>query len=84
MLRKNAIRIFIAGATGAAGKRLVPLLAAKGHQVTVMARKPDSVPMLRNAGVVGFVAPVTSRLSANCNGRCRSWREGFRAELVGS
>jgi uncharacterized protein YbjT (DUF2867 family) len=52
VLRKNAIRIFIAGATGAAGKRLVPLLAAKGHQVTVMARKPDSVPMLRNAGVV--------------------------------
>ncbi len=77
------MRIFVAGATGAVGKRHVPLLVAKGHQVTAMTRKPDSVPMLRNAGVVGFAAPVTPRLSANSNGN-PAIVPGRKAELVGS
>lgn len=33
------MRIFIAGATGAIGRRLVPLLVAEGHQVTALTRR---------------------------------------------
>ncbi|TCC10490.1 NAD-dependent epimerase/dehydratase family protein [Kribbella soli] len=33
------MRIFIAGATGAVGRRLVPLLAAEGHHVTALSRR---------------------------------------------
>ncbi len=33
------MRIFVAGATGVIGRRLVPLLTAAGHEVTGMARK---------------------------------------------
>jgi len=32
------MRVFIAGATGAIGRELVPLLAERGHQVTAMSR----------------------------------------------
>lgn len=32
------MRVFIAGATGAIGRELVPLLAGRGHQVTAMSR----------------------------------------------
>ncbi|GAA1161021.1 NAD(P)-dependent oxidoreductase [Kribbella jejuensis] len=33
------MRIFIAGATGVIGRRLVPLLLAQGHQVTALSRR---------------------------------------------
>lgn len=38
-------RIFLAGATGAVGRRLVPLLVAAGHQVTALTRKPRDLPV---------------------------------------
>src|SRR4029450_14153549 len=34
------MRIFVAGATGALGRRLLPLLIDRGHQVTAMTRRP--------------------------------------------
>jgi nucleoside-diphosphate-sugar epimerase len=38
------MRIFVAGATGAVGKRLVPLLVERGHEVTGMTRsRPEIV-----------------------------------------
>ena len=39
--REEAMRIFVAGGTGAVGSRLVPLLAAKGHTVVATTRSPD-------------------------------------------
>ena len=44
------MRIFIAGATGAIGRQLVPLLLAAGHQVTGTSRTEAGVDRLRGGG----------------------------------
>ncbi|MCW1916578.1 NAD(P)-dependent oxidoreductase [Luteolibacter sp. GHJ8] len=49
-------RIFIAGASGAVGRRLCPMLVADGYEVTGMTRSPDKVPMLHELGVQPVVA----------------------------
>ena len=43
-------RIFIIGATGGVGHRLVPLLIAAGHEVTALHRKPEQADSLRAMG----------------------------------
>jgi len=45
------VRIFFAGANGAIGRRLTPLLIAAGHQVTGMTRNPASARALEAAGI---------------------------------
>jgi nucleoside-diphosphate-sugar epimerase len=52
------MRIFIAGATGAVGKRLVPMLVASGHEVTGMTRSAAKAQSLRAAGAEPVVADV--------------------------
>jgi uncharacterized protein YbjT (DUF2867 family) len=42
------VRVFVAGATGVIGLRLVPLLVADGHVVAGMTRSPDKVEALRS------------------------------------
>lgn len=49
-------RIFIAGASGAVGRRLCLMLVADGYEVTGMTRSPDKVPMLHELGVQPVVA----------------------------
>ena len=44
------MRIFVAGAAGAIGMRLVPQLVARGHQVTASTRNPGKVDRLRAIG----------------------------------
>ncbi|MDP9443586.1 MAG: NAD(P)H-binding protein, partial [Actinomycetota bacterium] len=44
------MRIFLAGATGVIGMRLVPRLVALGHEVAGMTRSPNKVPSLRAFG----------------------------------
>jgi 2-alkyl-3-oxoalkanoate reductase len=44
------MRIFVAGATGAIGRRLVPQLAARGHSVAATTRTAEKVDMLRSLG----------------------------------
>jgi nucleoside-diphosphate-sugar epimerase len=41
------MRVFVAGATGVIGRRLVPLLIADGHQVTGMVRSPQRIDAVR-------------------------------------
>ena len=55
------MRIFVAGATGALGRRLVPLLVANGHQVTAMTRSPGKAAGLRAAGAEPVVADAFDR-----------------------
>jgi len=52
------MRIFLAGATGAVGRRLTPILLAAGHQVTGTTRSPDAARKLENAGVRAVVVDV--------------------------
>jgi 2-alkyl-3-oxoalkanoate reductase len=49
------MRVFIAGAGGAIGRRLVPLLVARGHEVTASTRSADKADALAAAGA----RPVT-------------------------
>ena len=44
------MRIFVAGASGVIGVRLVPLLVAAGHAVAAMTRSPRKVETLRDLG----------------------------------
>jgi nucleoside-diphosphate-sugar epimerase len=50
------MRVFLAGATGAIGTRLIPQLLAAGHQVTGMTRSEERVAALREQGADGLVA----------------------------
>jgi nucleoside-diphosphate-sugar epimerase len=50
------MKVFIAGATGAIGARLVPLLVADGHEVAAMTRTPDKQPALRALGAEPVLA----------------------------
>src|SRR5947209_16620102 len=52
------MRIFIAGATGVIGARLVPLLVAAGHEVTGMTRSPEKVGLLSDLGAQPVVCDV--------------------------
>jgi nucleoside-diphosphate-sugar epimerase len=50
------MRIFVAGATGAVGRALVPALVAAGHSVTGMTRSPEKAGAIRRAGAEPVVA----------------------------
>jgi len=50
------MRLFLAGATGAIGKQLVPRLVAAGHEVHGMTRSESKKAMLRDLGAVPVVA----------------------------
>lgn len=49
------MKIFLAGATGAIGKRLVPLLVSAGHHITATTHTPDKVSALRAQGADSVV-----------------------------
>lgn len=51
-------RIFLAGATGAIGMRLIPLLIDSGYEVTGTTRNPDKTDMLEQAGVETVIVDV--------------------------
>jgi len=52
------MRIFLAGASGVIGIRLVPLLLAGGHQVGAMTRSPGKTERLRSMGAEPIVCDV--------------------------
>jgi nucleoside-diphosphate-sugar epimerase len=55
------MRVFVAGATGAVGQHLVPLLVAAGHEVTATTRKPGNVERLRAQGAEPVVVDGLDR-----------------------
>jgi nucleoside-diphosphate-sugar epimerase len=52
------MRVFLAGATGAIGRRLVPLLLRAGHEITGTTRSADKAMELERAGVSPAVLDV--------------------------
>lgn len=52
------MRIFLAGASGAIGRRLVPLLLRAGHAVTGTTRSAENAKLLEGAGVTPAVLDV--------------------------
>jgi 2-alkyl-3-oxoalkanoate reductase len=44
------MKVFVTGATGVVGRRLVPLLVQAGHEVTAVARTPEKAAGLQKAG----------------------------------
>jgi 2-alkyl-3-oxoalkanoate reductase len=55
------MRIFLAGATGAVGQSLLPLLMDAGHQVVGMTRSKDKAERLRAAGAEPVIADGLDR-----------------------
>ncbi|WP_089177499.1 NAD(P)-dependent oxidoreductase [Bosea sp. AS-1] len=55
------MRIFVAGATGAVGRSLVPRLVAKGHSVAGLTRSPAKSGFLRELGAEPVVADALDR-----------------------
>jgi 2-alkyl-3-oxoalkanoate reductase len=55
------MRVFLAGATGAIGKPLIPMLLAAGHQVVAMTRSPRKADQLKAGGAVPAVADALDR-----------------------
>lgn len=55
------MRVFLAGATGAIGRQLLPLLLADGHQVTGLTRSRQRAQALKAAGAEPAVADALDR-----------------------
>ncbi len=55
------MRVFLAGATGAIGRRLVPLLVERGHHVFAITRDPERSKTLASSGVTATVCDVFDR-----------------------
>jgi nucleoside-diphosphate-sugar epimerase len=49
------MRVFVAGGTGVIGRRLVPQLVARGHQVTATTTSPGKLGLLAQLGAEGMV-----------------------------
>jgi nucleoside-diphosphate-sugar epimerase len=60
--RRDRVRIFLAGASGAIGRRLTPLLLAAGHEVTGSTRQADTARQLNAAGIHAVVVDVFDAL----------------------
>ena len=55
------MKVFVAGATGAIGKQLVPMLVERGHEVTGMTRTPAKADLIRSLGARPMVADGLDR-----------------------
>src|SRR5882724_9396555 len=55
------MRIFLAGATGALGKRLAPLLVSDGHHVVAMTKTPAKTGQLQAMGAEPVLADALDR-----------------------
>ncbi len=55
------MRVFVAGATGAVGRRLVPLLVSAGHEVTAVGRSPEKRARLAREGATPIEVSLFDR-----------------------
>ena len=55
------MKVFVAGGSGAMGRRLVPQLVAAGYEVTAMTRAGVTASWLRQAGAQPVIADALDR-----------------------
>lgn len=55
------MRVFVAGASGVVGRRLIPVLVRAGHSVVGMTRSPARTDAVRAAGAVPVVADALDK-----------------------
>ena len=60
---QTEMKIFVAGAGGAIGKRLVPRLVTQGHEVTALTRSPTKSGELTRLGAEPLIADALDRQS---------------------
>jgi uncharacterized protein YbjT (DUF2867 family) len=60
-MKEKVMKVFLAGATGVLGQRLVPLLVAAGHEVGAMTRSAAKVEPLVRLGAVAILCDVFDR-----------------------
>jgi 2-alkyl-3-oxoalkanoate reductase len=65
------MKVFVAGASGVIGRRLVPMLVERGHDVTAMTRSPEKADEIRAMGAAPAIRDVFDA-------------EGLRAEIAGA
>ena len=67
------MRVFVAGATGAVGRLLVPMLVAAGHEVTGISRTQAGTERIKGLGATGVQvdAPTPGRSAARSARRHR-------------
>jgi nucleoside-diphosphate-sugar epimerase len=70
------MKVFLAGATGVIGRRLLPQLTAGGHEVTAMTRSEERAAGLRDAGATPVVCDVFDAVGV------RAAMEAARPEVV--
>jgi nucleoside-diphosphate-sugar epimerase len=63
------VKVFVAGASGVIGRRLVPKLVERGHEVTAMTRSAEKAEQLRSMGATPAIRDVFDA-------------EGLRAEIA--
>jgi nucleoside-diphosphate-sugar epimerase len=51
----EVVRVFVAGGSGVIGRRLVPQLVARGHQVTATTTSAGKLGLLERLGADGIV-----------------------------
>jgi 2-alkyl-3-oxoalkanoate reductase len=61
LTEENIMKVFVAGASGALGRRLVPLLVSRGYDVVAMTRSPEKTGALREMDAEPVVADGLDR-----------------------
>ena len=72
----DGMRIFLAGASGVIGQRLIPRLVQAGHVVGGMTRSPNKMELLSHLGAEPILCDVFDR---EAGARTRRWAENLIA-----
>ena len=59
--RRTKMKIFLAGATGAIGKRSLPMLVSAGHAVTATTQHPDKMRSIHTAGAIPMLVNALNK-----------------------
>jgi nucleoside-diphosphate-sugar epimerase len=76
------MRVFVAGGTGVLGRRLVPQLVARGHQVTATTTSPAKLGLLERLGAEAVVMDGLDAVSVG-EAVAKAWPEVILHQMTG-